>query len=85
MALAATATIAAQPMPMEQLEKSFWACDYAATIAGIYATPISYCSGVTDELKLRKFGGDFGELLTWWRLKKPIEHARLSVGHNFRE
>ena len=70
---------------MEQLEEAFWTCDYAATVAGIYATPISHCSAVTDELKQRKFGGDFGELLTWWRLKKPIEHARLSAGRYSRE
>jgi hypothetical protein len=59
------------------LEQTFWACDYLATTRGIHAAPVELCSVVTDELKQHKFGGDFLNLLEWWRQNKLVKHAQL--------
>ena len=63
---------------LAELESAFWACDYVATTRGVDATPVAICTEVYDELKTLKFGGDFGELLAWWKQHKPAEHARLA-------
>jgi hypothetical protein len=65
---------------LAELEKAFWVCDYVATTRGVHAAPVAICSAVTDEIKNAKFGGDFEELLKWWRQKKPSEHQRLAGG-----
>jgi hypothetical protein len=75
------------PMPREgsartnafaELESAFWACDYVATTRGVDVTPVAICGAVYDEIKTLKFGGDFGELLAWWKQNKLAEHARLA-------
>jgi hypothetical protein len=60
------------------LEQAFWVCDYAATMRGMHATPVTICSAVTDELKNEKFGGDFEEMVKWWQKNKLVEHQKLS-------
>ena len=62
-----------------QLERTFWVCDYVATVNGVSATPVATCSAATDALKEMKFGGDFLQLLEWWRENKQIEHERLAA------
>ena len=62
------------------LEQAFWACDHLATTRGPDATPVDFCAAVYDELKKRKFGGDFTALLGWWKVHKFIEHDRLTKG-----
>jgi hypothetical protein len=62
------------------LEQAFWACDHVASTRGPDATPVDFCAAVYDELKHRKFGGDFTALLGWWRVNKLIEHDRLTKG-----
>ena len=59
------------------LEDAFWRCDYVATRHGVHATPTAFCSEVTTELQKQNFGGDFMQLLEWWRQNKRAEHARL--------
>ena len=62
------------------LENAFWVCDHAATTRGMHATPVSMCSAIFDELKTKKFGGDFEQLLGWWRQNKLAEHQKLASG-----
>ena len=64
-------------LPVNVLERAFWICDHRATTHGVDATPVEACTAVFDALKEAKFGGDFGELLAWWRQNKLIEHTRL--------
>jgi hypothetical protein len=64
-------------VPVEVLERAFWVCDHTATVNGVGATPVGACTAVFETLKEVKFGGDFGELLAWWRHNKPLEHTRL--------
>ncbi|HEX2825085.1 MAG TPA: hypothetical protein VHP37_01950 [Burkholderiales bacterium] len=72
-------TPALNTLPPEVLERAFWICDHTATVQGIDATPIAACTSVFEALKETKFGGDFGELLAWWRANKLIEHTRLEA------
>ena len=64
-------------MPVEALERAFWICDHRATTHGVDATPVGACTAVFEALKQNKFGGDFIELLAWWRENKLTEHTRL--------
>lgn len=61
------------------LERAFWACDYVATVHGADRTPLTECSAATEQLKDERFGGDFGQMLEWWREMKPAEHARMAA------
>ena len=64
-------------MPVPVLERAFWLCDHRATTHGVDATPVDACTLVFEALKDNKFGGDFAELLAWWRQNKLVEHTRL--------
>ena len=64
-------------MPPEVLERAFWVCDHTATVHGVDATPVAECTTVFEAIKHTKFGGDFIELLAWWRANKAIEHTKL--------
>ena len=67
----------AADVPLETLERALWACDHTATTHGVDATPVAACTAVFEALKDAKFGGDFTELLSWWRRNKLTEHTRL--------
>jgi len=84
-AVAEPATVSARPAParsgvppLGNLEAVFWNCDYVATTRGIEATPIDACNAVFDELKAARFGGDFEQLLDWWRRHKAAQHQKLA-------
>ena len=64
-------------VPLAKLERAFWLCDHAATTRGVDGDAAILCVAATEELKERKFGGDFEQLLTWWRQNKATEHANL--------
>jgi hypothetical protein len=88
MGTSSSAVFAEQSTPRESnaavsraaaLERAFWVCDYTATMRGLDATPVDVCSAVTEELKNGRFGGDFLELLAWWRQNKLAEHTKLEA------
>ena len=64
---------------MAELEKAFWACDYAATVGRIDSGTAITCGGLTETLKVRKFSSDFNAMLTWWRQHKQAEHLALEA------
>ena len=53
-----------------ELERSFWQCELAASAGTLDAVTAAHCDAITDELKKRKFGGDFERLLQWWQQNK---------------
>jgi hypothetical protein len=75
----ALATLAqANPLPTlseEALEARFWACDVASTHTVLSLSEGAQCVRWQDELKQRRFGGDFERLLAWWRAHKAEQHA----------
>ena len=81
-ALCIAASVAAHAEPGtpaladEALEARFWACDVASTRMVLSASDGAQCVRWQDELKQRRFGGDFARLLEWWRAHKAEQHAR---------
>lgn len=65
-------------VPMAALESEFWQCDYASTRTLIGPSEAGLCSTIFEELKLRKFSGQFAEFMTWWTANKTREHKLIS-------
>jgi hypothetical protein len=57
------------------LESAFWNCDVLATREMLPLSVGIDCVMLTDELKRRRFDGDFSRLLAWWQQHKAAEHA----------
>jgi hypothetical protein len=74
--IAAGAETKAPALSDEALEARFWACDVASTHTVLSAAEGAQCVRWQDELKQRRFGGDFGRLLAWWQEHKAEQHAR---------
>jgi hypothetical protein len=75
-ALAATKGHAGEAK-IAELEKGFWVCDYIGTTRGTEGSYGVTCGANFEELKEKKFGGDFDALVEWWRVNKPAQHAAL--------
>jgi hypothetical protein len=56
------------------LERAYWDCDYASTVAFMGPDEAAYCSAVFEKLKAEKFGGDFTKFMAWWRANKGVQH-----------
>jgi hypothetical protein len=61
------------------LEKKFWACDYAATTRGVGLGEGAMCGAAYEDLKRSKFRGDFHAMLSWWQQNKAAEHLALAA------
>lgn len=64
---------------VEELERAFWRCDLAASTGSVDPIQAAVCSAVTEELRKRKFGGDFERMLQWWRESRLAQAQRLEV------
>ena len=56
------------------LERAFWACDHAAARGAMDSGEAMACSVVVEELKKRRFGGDFGAMHAWWQRSRSAGH-----------
>jgi hypothetical protein len=61
----------------DELEALFWLCDHAATTRTIEVNERATCGAVAEQLKTEKFGGDFEQMLNWWRKNKVAQHQKL--------
>src|SRR5262245_54416600 len=61
------------------LERAFWECDYAVTTSGMGLGEGAFCADIHEELKQRKFAGDFRAMLTSWQQKKVAEHRAIAL------
>lgn len=61
------------------IEKAFWVCDYVASTRGMQFVSLDLCAAITDLIKTEKFGGDYDEMVEWWREQKPAEHRKLEL------
>jgi hypothetical protein len=64
--------------PLATIERAFWSCDYIGTTRGVQYAPVDVCVAVTEELKMRKFGGDVEAMFEWWAENKPAAHERMA-------
>ena len=62
------------------LERTFWACDYAATKGEITIDMVS-CGENYEAFKKARFGGNADKLFAYWRERKGAEHLALSTQH----
>lgn len=63
-------------LPDAVLERGFWECDYTATVRLIDFGDAATCSVLNEELKARRFKGDFELMQVWWAENKSAEHAK---------
>ncbi len=75
---AAPAEVLARANPAD-LEKAFWICDHAATNHGVGGGMAIACGVITEDLKMKKFNGDFDRMVAWWRQNKAAEHQVLAA------
>jgi len=57
-----------------ELERAFWQCDYTVTTSGMGLGEGAWCVEISEELKRRKFAGDFQAMLVWWQQNKAAEY-----------
>jgi hypothetical protein len=55
---------------LDQLERLFWICDHAASTEGVTGVEGIACGEATEQVRVRKFGGNFEAMLVWWRENK---------------
>lgn len=65
-------------LSMSQLESRWWQCDYMSTQTIMSFSDAAYCSAIFEELKSRKFDGDFSKFIDWWKENKDAQHKILS-------
>ena len=63
----------------EEIERAFWICDYVASTRGMQFVSLDLCAAITDLIKTEKFGGDYEEMVEWWREQKPAQHRKLEL------
>jgi len=73
--VAASRAVAGDRFTTTDLERSFWECDYAATKYGDALEDGTYCAKIYDDVKQRKFSGDFHAMLMWWEQNRLAQHA----------
>jgi len=71
----------AQAISIAALERQFWACDHAATNGLVDLGTAVACVAATEQLKQRRFNGDFAAMLAWWQSNKTAEHFALDTAH----
>ena len=65
-------------------ERSFWACDYAGTVALLDSGTAAACSAIFEDVKKTRFNGDFDAMLAWWRQHKDAAHRALGEARGTR-
>jgi hypothetical protein len=68
-------TPALEQIDEQTIEHAFWDCDARATVEVLPTGDAVLCAMLGDELKQRRFDGDFAAMLDWWRANKQREHA----------
>ena len=64
---------------LDQLERVFWFCDHAAATDGVDGPTGMACANATEELKQRRFDGNFSAMLRWWEGNKAAMHQALTL------
>lgn len=66
-------------LDVAELERMFWVCDWSTTRTALSRDMFTVCSVAWDELKARKFDGDYDRMIAWWRENKAAAHAGLQA------
>jgi hypothetical protein len=68
-----------QNLTSAELKRVYLACDLASSRARLAMHEAMQCSIVHDELKQRVFGGDFDQMLAWWRAQRGDAEGRTAT------
>ncbi len=66
------ASIAKLSLP--ELEKAYWACEGGAKTGLLDMGSAADCSVVYEQVKERKFKGNFNTFMAWWKVEKDKKH-----------
>lgn len=80
----AVEAVAAEPT-LAELERNFWFCDFASTVALLDSGTAVACSISSEEFKQRRFNGDFHALHAYWKQNKEAEYRKLAAAQRARE
>jgi len=69
----------AQNLTTAELKRVYLACDLASSIARLEMHEAMQCSIVHEELKQRVFGGNFDQMLAWWREQRGVAEGRTTI------
>lgn len=58
------------------IERAFWDCDARASREALALQDATECAQLTDTIRLRRFDGDFGRFVAWWREQRREAYAR---------
>jgi len=62
-----------------ELKRAYLACDRASTTARLEMHEAMQCSIVAEELKQRVFGGNFDQMLAWWREQRGVTESLTAI------
>ena len=65
-----------------QLKHVYLACDKASSSGLLAPRDAMHCSIVHEELKKRVFGGDFDQMLAWWKEEREAARDRAAPRAN---
>lgn len=68
-----------QAHALPEVERAFWICDYMASTRRLPAATGAACMAIYDQLKARKFGGDYDALQAWWQTNKTAAHREIET------
>lgn len=69
----------AQNLTPAELKRVYLACDLASSRARLGMHDAMQCSIVHEELKERVFGGNFDQMLAWWREQRGVAEGRTTI------
>ena len=75
------ATTAFGGIPLAEVEKAYWDCEFAASQGFLDFDDAEVCNQVFERLKAEKFHSDFNRFLEWWRANKAREYAARTESH----
>jgi hypothetical protein len=61
-------------LSLPDLEKAFWACEGGAKSGLVDMGSAADCSIVYEQVKERKFKGNFNTFMVWWKAEKVKQH-----------
>ena len=70
----------AQNLTSAELKRVYLDCDRASSTARLGMHQATQCSVVHEELKQRVFGGNFDQMLAWWREQRGVAESHAVTG-----
>jgi hypothetical protein len=70
-------------IPLAEMEKAYWDCEFAAEQGILDSSDAGNCSEVYERLNAEKFDNNFQRFLEWWKANKGREYAARVESHRY--